>query len=970
MIRLNKNQINDKIKFIHNYINASNAADGSRLDPNSNVTCKNIATMSAEINKDVNIQIKRQLIYNQLITLHSQEIADKYIDQLEKHEIYCHDETTIAPYCAAVSIYPYLLNGLKDFGGESKAPKHLSSFNGGFINLIFALSSQFCGAVATVEYLMCFDYFARKDFGDDYLNEHTALIKQELQQTIYALNQPASARNYQSPFWNVSIFDKHYFESLFGNFYFPDGSKPNWETLNKLQQFFMKWFNEERTKALLTFPVITVSLLNDGVELLDKEYKNFIATELSEGNSFFIYTSQSVDSLSSCCFDKYTKVLWKSSTNGVQLTTLEELHNMKWLTNKKNLRIYHNGSWVKGRSIKLPNRKMFEVVTTNNKRMIMTDNHINVTYHGEKPTCELTTDDYLAFNTNPLMPSPENDEHLTYAQGFAVGAFLGDGSFGSNIKGTIYEINYSQNVNKFEDCIKYVNEANKDLGSSTECYLTSVYNNVYPVRISSKELVAFIQRWTNWKRGTTAVNKTLNLDCLQQSIEFRKGILDGWYNTDGGNSNRCYTTSVSLVEAMEVLINSLGMQSIIDVSDRTDEQLIIRNQSYNRNYPLYCVRWYEPCNKRSMGDIYKWKNNTQYFRVKSISVVEFYKDDVYCIECNNADEPYFTLPNGLITHNCRLRNSIADQINDFSYSLGAGGVMTGSINVITLNMNRFVQNVLDGIILWTPDLEDPDDKKVVINHICSELKDQIRLIHKYQTAFKKLFKEFQNKNMLPAYSAGFIDLDKQYLTVGINGLVEAAEFLGYEASNNEEYKKFISKIMKTISDTNKETNSQFTKLKFNTELVPAENLGVKFAKWDTIDGYVVTRNCYNSYFYTVENEDITSIDKITLHGNDTTKYLDGGSALHLNLENIPTKDTCIKLLNVIVKEGCPYFCINVKVTVCNDCNYINKQTKDYCIRCNSKDIDHATRVIGYLRKITNFSKERQTEESVRFYHKE
>ena len=209
MIRLNKNQINDKIKFIHNYINASNAADGSKLDPNSNVTSKNIATMSAEINKDVNIQIKRQLVYNQLITLHSQEIADKYIDQLEKHEIYCHDETTIAPYCAAVSIYPYLLNGLKDFGGESKAPKHLSSFNGGFINLIFALSSQFCGAVATVEYLMCFDYFARKDFGDDYLNEHTTLIKQELQQTIYALNQPASARNYQSPFWNVSIFDKH-----------------------------------------------------------------------------------------------------------------------------------------------------------------------------------------------------------------------------------------------------------------------------------------------------------------------------------------------------------------------------------------------------------------------------------------------------------------------------------------------------------------------------------------------------------------------------------------------------------------------------------------------------------------------------------------------------------------------------------------------------------------------------------------
>ena len=958
MIRLNKTQLAQKIKFITDYIKASNAADGSVLDPNSNVATKNIATMSAEINKDVNIQIKRQLVYQKLVEMFGQEQADKYIDQLEKHEIYAHDESGLMPYCAAISIYPFLQNGLQDFGGESKAPKHLSSFNGGFINLMFALSSQFCGAVATVEYLMCFDYFARKDYGDNYLEGNSKdIVKQELQQVVYALNQPASARGFQSCFWNISIFDKYYFEALFDNFHFPDGSKPEWESLDKLQHFFMKWFNQERTKALLTFPVVTVSVLNDGVDILDTKYRDLISTELSEGNSFFIYTSKSVDSLSSCCFDKYTKVLWKSSTNGVQLTTLEELHNMKWLTNKKNLRIHHNGSWVKGRSIKLPNRKMFEVVTTNNKRMIMTDNHINVTYHGEKPTCELTTDDYLAFNTNPLMPIPENDEHLTYAQGFAVGAFLGDGSFGSSIKGTIYEVNYSQNVNKFEDCIKYVNEANKDLGNSTECYLTSVYNNVYPIRISSKELVAFIQRWTNWKRGTTAVNKTLNLDCLQQSIEFRKGILDGWYNTDGGDNNRCYTTSVSLVEAMEVLINSLGMQSIIDVSDRTDEQVVIRNQSYNRNYPLYCVRWYEPCNKRSMGDIYKWKNNTQYFRVKSISVVEFYKDDVYCIECNNADEPYFTLPNGLITHNCRLRNSIADQINDFSYSLGAGGVMTGSINVITLNMNRFVQNILF-------DEEYNEDKHLGL--ITSELRKQIRDIHKYQVAVKALFKDFESKGMLPAYTANFISLEKQYRTIGINGLVEAAEYLGYEASNNTKYKNFVSTILKTISDVNKD--SGYPGAKFNTELVPGENLGVKFAKWDNIDKLIVTRDCYNSYLYPVENEELSIIDKFVLHGDETTKYLDGGSALHLNLEDTPTKETCDKLLTIAVKTGCNYFCLNVKVTICNDCNHIDKQTNRSCTKCGSKNIDYATRVIGYLRRVTNFSKERQTEEQQRYYH--
>ena len=295
--------------------------------------------------------------------------------------------------------------------------------------------------------------------------------------------------------------------------------------------------------------------------------------------------------------------------------------------------------------------------------------------------------------------------------------------------------------------------------------------------------------------------------------------------------------------------------------------------------------------------------------------------------------------------------------------------MTGSINVITLNMNRFVQNVMDSMILWQPDVTDLEDRKVFVEHLATELKEQIRLIHKYQIGFKELFRDFQNKNMLPAYSAGFISLDKQYLTVGINGLVEAAEFLGYEASNNAAYKNFISYMMKAISDTNKESSSKVFGLKLNTELVPGENLGVKFAKWDILDELVVTRDCYNSYFYPVENEELTAIDKFILHGEETTKYLDGGSALHLNLEDTPTKETCDKLLTIAVKTGCPYFCLNVKVTICDDCGHIDKQTNRACTKCGSRNIDYATRVIGYLRRITNFSKERQKEESERHYHK-
>ena len=613
MVRLNHDQLMRKIEFIQNYCDADNAADGSTFDPNSNVTTKNIATMSAELNKDTNIQIKRKLVCLELERLFGKPVADSYIEQLEKHEIYTHDETTIAPYCVAVSLYPFLQNGLQNFSGESKAPKHLSSFNGGFINLIFALSSQFCGAVAAVEYLMYFDYFAKLDYGDYYLETHKPIIEQELQQVIYALNQPASARNFQSPFWNISIFDKHYFESLFSNFVFPDGSKPEWKSVNKLQKFFMRWFNKERTKALLTFPVVTVSMLNDGQKILDEEYNDFISEELSQGNSFFIYTSKSVDSLSSCC---------------------------------------------------------------------------------------------------------------------------------------------------------------------------------------------------------------------------------------------------------------------------------------------------------------------------------------------------------------RLRNSIEDQINDFSYSLGAGGIMTGSMNVITLNMNRFIQNVMNSL-----EITESYDAEKHLPIIKTKLVEQIQLIHKYQLGFKSLFKYFQDKGMLPAYDANYITLDKQYLTVGINGLIEGAEFLGYTASNNPEYKQFMGEILKVISDTNKATCASVPNLKLNTELVPGENLGVKFANWDKKDGYVVTRDCYNSYFYPVENEDLSIIDKFVLHGDEITQYLDGGSALHLNLDDTPSKETCKTLLKVAVGTGCPYFCTNVKVTICNKCHNIDKRTLNQCPKCGSTDIDYATRVIGYLRKITNFSKGRKEEEAKRCYHK-
>ena len=769
-----KSWIDKKLDFIKQYEEAKNAASGSEVDANANVTTKNVATLQCEIVKDDMIKINRAIMEKYLTQLYGEEVANQYEEDLKNHIIYSHDETGIAPYCVAVSLYPFLLNGLKDLGGSSKPPKHADSYIGGMINLIFLLAGQYLGAVAVPEFLPYFDHFLRIDFGDDYINhlDESIIIygkrKETLrdriedwfQQFVYSINQPAGSRNYQSPFVNISYYDKGYFDSIFKDFVFPDGDEPKWETTKELQKIFIKWFNNERTKCDgLTFPVETFNLLFDKEthKYKDEESADFVADAWAHGHSFFVYNSDSADALSSCCFSKDQKVLARSMSRGVSKIYYDTFENIgKTLDgpDRWKFKVFHNGSWCDGRKIKLPNRLMYKIITANNKEIIVSDNHLNPTLRGDIKTEDLTENDYLMFNNRALESYPEQDLHLTYEQGFAVGAFLGDGSFGGRMQLSdgstqIYDINYSQNVEKYSILVENVNKAVKQLGDDGSCCLSKIYNNVYPVRISSKVLVEFIKRWTNWVEGTNSFTKELNLDCLLQSKEFRKGILDGWYNTDGGNSNRCYTISPKLAETMEVLITSLGMNSIIDIDDRGGKESYIRGEKINYNHPLYCVRWYDMKNKRSMKDIYKVVNNSVFFRIKSIEPIN-YTDDIYCFEMENQDEPYFTLPNGIITHNCRLKNAIDDNV--FSYTLGAGGIQTGSKKVITLNMNRITQD-------WYR------NKDVIT--LSDYIKNIASRIHKYLTAWNKWLRDIYDAGLLTVYKAGFISLDKQYLTVGM-----------------------------------------------------------------------------------------------------------------------------------------------------------------------------------------------------------
>ena len=599
----------EKMMFLSEYMESVNAATGSKYDANANVEHKNIATLIGELPKSNFIRLNRRLLTDRIKKMYGKQLADEYINLLTHHFIYKNDETSLANYCASITMYPWLIGGTTAIGGNSTAPTNLKSFAGGFVNMVFMVSSMLSGACATPEFLMYMNYFIGKEYGLDYWKhpEQQAdlslkkrsidkVITDYFEQIVYTLNQPTGARNYQAVFWNIAYYDRYYFESIFGDFYFPDGSKPDWDSLSWLQKRFMKWFNKERTKTMLTFPVETMALLTDeNGECRDPEWGDFTAEMYSEGHSFFTYMSDNADSLSSCC---------------------------------------------------------------------------------------------------------------------------------------------------------------------------------------------------------------------------------------------------------------------------------------------------------------------------------------------------------------RLRNEITD--NGFSYTLGAGGVSTGSKSVLTINLNRCVQYAVN-------------HKKDYLEY----LGGIIDLCHKVQTAYNENLKELQAHGMLPLFDAGYININRQYLTIGINGLVEAAEFMGLKITPNDDYQHFVQGILGLIEKYNQQYRTK--ELMFNCEMIPAENVGVKHAKWDREDGYFVPRDCYNSYFYVVEDDSLSVIDKFKLHGRPYIEHLTGGSALHMNLDEHLSKQQYLQLLKVAAKEGCNYFTFNIPNTICNECGTIDKRYLKECPHCHSHNVDYMTRIIGYLKRVSNFSQPRQEEASRRYY---
>ena len=953
--------------FIDGFID-KNVADVT-IDANANASNKDIRSMMTEKGKSEDKLFAFSKIFYEITKKYNLKTAKEWLETEYNGGFYLHDASTSTymPYCYAVDLTRLATEGLFFLPNyNNQPPKHLTTFMDDVIEFISYMSNRSSGAVGIPNVLIWAFYFWKHDCETGHIiKDPDYYMRQFFQKLVYRLNQPFM-RIDQSSFCNVSIFDRYYLESLFGGVEYPDGTfvVDYIDDIIEFQKIFMEVVSSIRSENMFTFPVLSYSLLKrdditeeEAAEMIrtkkynvfkDEEFAHWCSDHNTKWNDSNFFMSDNVGVLSNCCFDGNQICLSKSS-DGVNYMTFKQLYESSYNTTKRNFTIFHNGSWVKGKIIKLPKRDMYKITTSNNKELYVTDNHIFPTLEGDKQVSELNTDDYLMFNSRPLNAVTEQNRNLTYEQGYLIGMYLGDGSmYGENSDYTP-TINLSLNKEKYEDNKNIINEAIESIDSDVTMRLAKPYHNVYPVSIRNRKVYEFIREYVYGKYGN---EKELNLNCLLQNLDFRKGILNGFYATDGGNSNRIYTTSEKLVSQIECLITSLGMSSVIDVSDRTDEPVIIRDQEYKRNYPLYCIRYYTPMNRRTQQMAgFKVKNNSDFYKISSIEKYDYEDEFVYCFEMNNLEEPYFTLPNGVITHNCRLLSN-TKKLNAFINSIGGTALSIGSVKVNTINLMRIA-------------IESNNDEEKyleILHHrtdLCCKTLDIIRHIISRNI----------EKGLLPNYQDGAVELDKQYCTVGILGLYEVIESFGYTEKDEFGYIsytdkgiEFASKIFEVLNDV----KDNFTdKYSFNIESVPAERAAVILCQKDNLLYDLDDKFIYSNQWIPL-TEKCTIKEKLKLCSILDEKC-SGGSIAHINLEsNFPTTDMAWDMLNQIALSGVIYFAFNTRINECK--NHHGFVGTDRCPSCGEPVFDTYQRIVGFLVPSRAYSKDRFREFNARQWY--
>ena len=508
--------------FIDGFID-KNVADVT-IDGNANAHHKDICSLLGERGKSEDKLFAFNKIFFELKKKYGLRTAKEWLETEYSGGFYLHDapSSTFKPYCYAYDLTRLATEGLFFLDGyNNQSPKHLTTFLDDVIEFISFFSNRSSGACGIPNVLLWTMYFWKKDIEQGYyLKDPDYYIRQCFQKFIYRINQPF-LRVDQSAFVNVSIFDRNYYEALFGGVEFPDGTYAidYEEEFIKHQKIFMEVVSDIRTDNLFTFPVLTYSLLFKDGKFVDEDFARWCSDHNTTWNDSNFFQSDNVGTLSNCCFDGSQMTLSKSS-DGVNYMTFKELYEAPYHKTKRNFTVFHNGSWVKGKIIRLPKRKMYKIVTANKKEILVTDNHLNVTQRGDIKTNELTTNDYLMFNNNAIYSFKEVDKNLTYEQGYLIGMYLGDGSMlNEDHESFTTQIDFSLNEEKYKASIDIINKACVDLGIDCKFTLNTPYNNVYPVKTRSEELVRFIRQFVS---GKYCFEKRLNADCILQSYEFRR----------------------------------------------------------------------------------------------------------------------------------------------------------------------------------------------------------------------------------------------------------------------------------------------------------------------------------------------------------------------------------------------------------------------------------------------------------------
>lgn len=1033
--------------FVRNYINASNASTGSKYDSNANVDKKNIVTLGQELHKGKNIQQNRYIMQNKIRSLYSKKLADQYIKDLESHVLYKHDEsgTPGYPYCVAITMYPFLLNGLKPLGGQSVAPTDLKSFCGEFINLVYSVSSQFMGACMHKDQTIFVNEnginnkYTSKDFVEKYIGETPLKFENYQGEWEYAPVNGVQVLE-DGKMVNVrKVYRRKYNDDIY-TIYSKDGYKAKVTKDHKFKQLFKGRIFETKAENLYVDDTLfmnkdyTPSLNWDG-----KEYKTGWLVGMICGDGSLALQNQIRLSVNyeqvflADIFNDYSNEIWGY--------TLHQNYD------KRGCYEYRKH-----------NQDFYEKVKTHIIGTNTYDKHIDI-----------------------------NGKSIDYLVGFLDGLFCSDGSYSKSHGITIALTNKElcQNVADITDILdichktpsllkatrgnrkdsyymyipsrvlkylkhtplkvlsrgkRFSEEQLKDLKESREIY----YYGKDAFRGHNKSSVRLL--WSNSKKLKedwlkTDVVTNIEVEKNEGGYVYEIETDTHWYNCGGFITHNCATPEFLMymdyfirkdygddyLELLnEVVEKNRKNRTLEEVIENAFQQVVhsMNMPAGNRGYQTvfwnlgyFDKNYFEgvfsdfvfPDGSKPIWETLSWlqkkfmrwfnEERTKYVLTFPVETMAMLTDGHDVVDKEYADFScemwskghsffcYLSDSPDSLSSCCRLRNSLKDSEIDeehnhttHQFSMGTASVATGSKSVMTINLNRIIQ---DATIKYFNEFEGKEiargtqvsikkvqNKEKLYEYIANGLTEMTERVHKYQRSFNEIIKDFYKANMLDVYSAGFISLNKQYLTIGVNGLTDAAEFLSIDANLNKEYEEFVNLILETINKSNKKDRTR--ECMYNTEFVPGENLSNKNYNWDKKDGYFVSPKhiMYSSYFFNPEDDSLSVIDKMKLHGNTFVQYLDGGQAAHLNLNEHLSFEQYRKLLKVASEYGCSYFTYNVKNTVCNDCGYISKDTLDTCPKCGSKNLDYLTRIIGYLKRISAFSEPRQIEANMRYYSKE